>query len=247
MKINNRKKFESLPAGVLFDTDNTLYPYETAHLAAIEAVAVKAKKTLSISAADFNAAYSEARNDIKKALGDTASSHSRLLYMQRALEFLGLGSQPLIALDLEQTYWSFFLQNAHLFDGVEDLLASVRSYGIKAAIVTDLTAQIQFRKVVYFGLDRYFDYIVTSEEVGADKPSPLPFKLAIHKLGCDASKVWMIGDNPRNDIEGAKMALGATTIQKKHKGVVIGSGSQSPDAIIENFSDLSRLLSRLAR
>jgi putative hydrolase of the HAD superfamily len=55
-------------------------------------------------------AFKDARNEIKKRLGTVASSHSRLLYMQRAIEKLGLGTRILLVLDLEQTYWRTFLQ-----------------------------------------------------------------------------------------------------------------------------------------
>lgn len=119
------------------------------------------------------------------------------------LEIMGLGSQVLLALDFEQTYWRTFLSNAILFDDVKELLDDLRLLGIPTAIVTDLTAQIQFRKVVYFGLDQYFDYIVTSEEAGFDKPHPAPFTIALEKMRPKGNTIWMIGDNPVNDIRGA--------------------------------------------
>ena len=72
-------------------------------------------------------------------------------------------------LDLEQTYWRTFLINCKLFSGVLDFVQLLKSKGIATANITDLTAQIQFRKLVYFGLDEYFDYVVTSEEAGKDK------------------------------------------------------------------------------
>ena len=99
--------------------------------------------------------------------------------MQAMLENIGLGSQILIALDLEQTYWRTFLSNALIFKGVKEFLEDIRLSSIPTAIVTDLTSQIQFRKVIYFGLDHYFDYIVTSEEAGFDKPHESSFKIAI--------------------------------------------------------------------
>ena len=34
-------------------------------------------------------------------------------------------------------------------------------FSIPMVIVTDLTAQVQFRKIVYFGLDHRFDFVVT--------------------------------------------------------------------------------------
>ena len=138
-------------------------------------------------------------------------------------------------LDLEQTYWRTFLNNANLFDGVLELLDEIRLLGIPISIVTDLTAQIQFRKVVYFGLDKYFENIVTSEEAGNDKPHKSTFKLAVEKMNLDGDLVWMIGDNPVNDIGGAKKAINAVTIQKIHKGITVGEDENKPDATFKDY------------
>lgn len=245
MKIYNAAKFDRLPDAFLFDTDNTLYPYDPAHEKALNAVRVKVVKQLSISDREFDKAFKEARNQVKGRLKQTAASHSRLLYLQRMLEILGLGSQVLLALDYEQTYWRTFLSNAILFDGVKELLDEIRLLGIPTAIVTDLTAQIQFRKVVYFGLDHYFDFIVTSEEAGFDKPNNAPFQIALEKMGVRGDRVWMVGDNPVNDIRGARVEIGAVTIQKIHDGVQLGEGGDAPDAAFNSFSDLNRLVRNL--
>src|SRR5690606_37908829 len=219
MKIYRQERFTRLPDAFLFDTDNTLYPYDPAHAAAQNAVRDKVVSIFSLPANDFDKAFKEARAQVKARLQQTASSHSRLIYMQRMLEIMGLGSQVLLALDLEQTYWRTFLSNAALFEGVKELLDDIRLLGIPTAIVTDLTAQIQFRKVVYFGLDNYFDYVVTSEEAGFDKPHAAPFRIAIEKMRPKGDCIWMIGDNPINDILGAREQINATTLQKLHAGV----------------------------
>ena len=245
VKINNHERFNRLPDAFLFDTDNTLYPYDPAHAAAQKAVREKVMKTFSISQVDFDSAFNEARAQVKKRLNRTASSHSRLLYLQRMLEIMGLGSQVLLALDFEQTYWRTFLSNAVLFDGVKELLDDIRLLGIPTAIVTDLTAQIQFRKVVYFGLDNYFDYIVTSEEVGFDKPHEAPFQIALEKMRPKGDCIWMIGDNPVNDIGGGREKINAVTLQKIHAGVEVGTGINLPDAAFNDFSQLQAMIKRL--
>ena len=243
---NFKHQFQKLPDAILFDTDNTLYPYDPSHKVAQKAVRDKAIKTFSITAEEFDKAFNQARNEVKARLGHTAASHSRLLYLQRMLELLGLGSQVLLALDFEQTYWRTFLSNSVLFDEVTELLDDIRLLGIPTAIVTDLTAQIQFRKIVYFGLDHYFDYIVTSEEAGFDKPNEAPFKLAIEKMRPKGSCIWMIGDNAVNDIKGAKNKINAVTLQKIHHGVELGADENIPDASFEHFADLRKLLNELA-
>ena len=245
MKINNPERFNRLPDAFLFDTDNTLYPYDPAHAAAQLAVREKVARTFSISPEDFDKAFNEARSQVKKRLKHTASSHSRLLYLQRMLEIMGLGSQVLLALDFEQTYWRTFLSNAVLFEGVKDLLDDIRLLGIPTAIVTDLTAQIQFRKVVYFGLDQYFDYIVTSEEAGFDKPHEAPFQIALEKMRPKGDCIWMIGDNPVNDIRGGREKINAVVLQKLHSGVELGTQENAPDASFNEFASLRTLIAKL--
>lgn len=245
MKIFSDNKFTRLPDAILFDTDNTLYPYDPAHAAAQSAVRKKVIKTFSIKEDAFDHAFKEARQQVKCRLEGTASSHSRLLYMQRMLEIMGLGSQVLLALDFEQTYWRTFLSNAILFDEVKEFLDDLRLLGIPTAIVTDLTSQIQFRKIIYFGLDRYFDCIVTSEEAGFDKPHKAPFEFALEKLHPAGGCIWMIGDNPINDIRGAKENVNALTFQKVHHGVALGENENAPDAAFNEFKELRKFVASL--
>lgn len=246
VKIINADCFSRLPDAILFDTDNTLYHYDPAHATAMAAVRDKVSRTLSINAEVFDKTYAEARHQVKKRLLHTAASHSRLLYFQRMLEIIGLGSQVMLALDFEQTYWRTFLSSAVLFDDVKELLDDLRLLGVPTAIVTDLTAQIQFRKVVYFGLDRYFDYIVTSEEAGHDKPHKAPFHIAVEKMRPRGDCIWMIGDNPVNDIQGGREQINAVTLQKMHNGVEAGTGAMEPDAFFGDYKDLRKLLAKLA-
>lgn len=246
MTFRNEERLRRRPDAVLFDTDNTLYAYQPAHEAAMNAVRIKVMKSLSMSADQFNAMFVRARHEVKADLTGKASSHSRLLYFQRMLELVGLRSQVLMALDFEQTYWRTFLSNAKLFDDVKELLDDLRFKGIPTAIVTDLTSQIQFRKIVYFGLDSYFDYIITSEEAGHDKPHRASFDLAIKKMKLSGNCIWMVGDDPVSDLMGARDAVGAIVIQKVHPGVEIGKGEMEPDLIVHHFRELREFVNNLS-
>lgn len=239
LKVINKNLKIIKPDAVLFDTDNTLYEYEPANNKAVKAVANKIKNLIGISEKRFFEKYLQAKNEVKMQLGKTASSHSRLLYFQRLLEILGFKSQLLIALDLEQTFWRTFLENAPLFDGVKELFFMLKKEKIPIAIVTDLTSHIQLRKLTYFGLEDVFDAVVTSEEVGADKPDPKVFLLALKKLKLTKkNSIWMIGDNPYADIYGGKK-INAFTLQKLHKGIKQGTDQNMPDVVFNNFFHLS--------
>ena len=241
LEIRRSDAFGQPPKAVIFDTDNTLYPYDPSHRAALAAAEEKACKLLGVARERFREAYTEARDAVKRQLGETASSHSRLLYYQRAIERLGMKSQLLMTLDLEQTYWRTFLGASALFPNVKEFVQDLGSAGIATAIITDLTSQIQFRKIIYFGLDGFFDYVVTSEEAGADKPAFAPFRLAIEKLDLPPAEIWMIGDNAAADIDGGRSA-GMVTLQKRHAGVAVVDGANGADAVFDDFGDLGRWL-----
>ncbi len=244
MQLRHPDRFQARPQAVLFDLDNTLYPYDPAHEAAWRAVVDKLSGAFSITPRRCEQAFREARDQVKAQLGRTASSHSRLLYFQRMLEIEGLGSRLLSVLDLEQTYWRTFLRNAVPFDGVRELLDDLRLSDIPVALVTDLTAQIQFRKLVYWRLDNDFDSVVTSEEAGADKPHEAPFRLVREKVRAAGDVLWMIGDDPEADIRGARDAIGAVTLQKVHPGVRKGRDDTAPDAWFGDFQELRGFMRR---
>ena len=75
---------------------------------------------------------------------------------------------------------------------------------IPICCVTDLTAEIQFKKLSYLNLENHIKYIVTSEEVGIEKPHRKMFEKALEKLRLKSSQVIMIGDSLEKDISGAE-------------------------------------------
>jgi HAD superfamily hydrolase (TIGR01549 family) len=244
MKLFNAERLQEKPDAILFDLDNTLYAYDPAHEAGMTAVWLKLHQVCGVDSDKASRAFDEARQQVKNRLGHTAASHHRLLYMQRMLELMGLGSQVLLALDLEQTYWRYFLQKASLFQGVREALDEIRLLSIPVAIVTDLTSAIQFRKMIYFGLDQYFDCVVTSEEAGADKPHAAIFHLTIEKLRPAGNRIWMIGDSLEKDVRGSRQALDAVTLYKGREGEALAFKDDAPDASFSNFLELSRWCQR---
>jgi len=223
---------------VVFDTDNTIYPYDPAHKFAIRAVINKITNTYEINESDVINTLNKARIKIKKNLGNTASSHSRLLYFQKTLELLGYQTQIFDSLDLEEIYWSNFLLKANLFHNLTEFIKDIRALNIKLSIITDLTVQIQFRKLIFFNLDEYFDFVVTSEESGADKPKNNSFDLLREKSSLKKSRnILMIGDDKVKDINAAKKN-GFLSLQKVHKGVDIEKNIKRTDGYFNSYTDL---------
>lgn len=246
-KPYNETNLASVPDAILMDLDNTVYPYDICADRAYAAVAKKVEVTFSISPGNFKTAYISARRRVKDRLGATASAHSRLLYINEALHILGLGFHPVTILELEQIYWREYLSNLEPFEGLVDFINEVRANDIPLVLVTNLTCDIQLRKLMFARLDRSFDCMVTSEEAGADKPSPMPYFGALEKIGLSAENhtIWMIGDDVEADIKGAKNAIGAITFLKTDLPSLAKKSISDADAAFSNFLSLKNHFSSL--
>lgn len=184
------------PTMMVFDLDDTLYEYARCDAAGRDALFRFSTEELGVKAPAFAEAFLQARLNVKERLGETASSHSRLLYCHEALELIGLRSEPHVALVMEQEYWRNYLLAMELRPGVIDLLQTLRYNDVATAIVTDLTAQIQFRKLYHLDIAKLIDHVVCSEETALEKKSLQPFRLLASRVAPAALEcVWFVGDN----------------------------------------------------
>lgn len=188
--------------GVIFDIDGTLYSYLANDKVALKSLCEFAEKNLSVDKENFLQAYGEARRIVKEQLTDGGSRHSRVLFFQTTLELLGKNSFLYIR-DMYECYWSNFLKGMKPFDGATEFIRKLKANGIKIALCTDMTAQIQYRKINQLGLCDYIDFMVSSEETGLEKPAPIMFELALKKLNVDAKDAAYFGDTLDRDIKGA--------------------------------------------
>ena len=105
-----------------------------------------------------------------------------------------------------------------LAPGITDVLASLRSAGLRLAIVCDvgLTPSPTLReRLRRFGVLDAFDAWAFSDETGWFKPAPEAFAPALEAVGLgitDGESVAHVGDNPRTDVAGA-LGLGMLAIR----------------------------------
>lgn len=183
-----------VPQLVIIDLDDTLYDYGIANRAGEKALNEFIASVLNQSSSDIAAELSKARITLKSRLGEVAASHSRLLYVREFLNSKQIQIHASFALECEQVFWREYLLSSSLFPGVIEFLTYLRLRKTQLVLVTDLTTSIQLRKLAWFGLDKFFDLVLTSEEAGGDKKSGLPEDL-LHKLLVPTpERIWSIGD-----------------------------------------------------
>ena len=190
--------------GVLLDIDNTIYHYNSCHKLAQNFLLKELSRLLNSPFESIKTEFLKARKIVNERLNGTASSHSRFLYIQLTLEKILGGSDFYNTIKLEKLYWDIFLEKMVLSIDAKKFILKCNEKNIPICCLTDLTAEIQFKKVLKLNLENNIKYIVTSEEVGIEKPNKKMFQSALKKLKLSTNEVIMIGDSAEKDIFGAK-------------------------------------------
>ena len=190
---------------VLFDIDNTLYDFDHANLRALDAVGEYTQREFGWDAGSFRERNRNMMQAMHARMGDVSAYHNRLIRFQNMLEQEGLPLYP-HALRMYQLYWDTVIETAVVSPGAEDVLRGLKEQGYRIGIGTDMTAWIQFQKLERLQLLPYIDFLVSSEEACAEKPTKPMFDLCVKKAGCTAGECLFIGDSLERDYRGAKNA-----------------------------------------
>lgn len=124
--------------------------------------------------------------------------------------------------------------------GVANLIADLHAAGIPMAICSGSHRPEIDRLLALAKLARYFETIVTTEDVAASKPSPEGYLLAFERL-CErhpqlsANRCIVFEDAAAGIIAARGAGMHAIALRKDYGEI----DSAGPDAVIESFSDVT--------
>ena len=95
------------------------------------------------------------------------------------------------------------------------------------------------------GLADLFSGCVTARDAGAAKPDPRIFAAATDLAGSDPARTLHVGDHPRYDVDGARMA-GLRTAWVNRTGADWPAELAAPDLVVTDIAGLSACLPKLA-
>lgn len=147
--------------------------------------------------------------------------------------------------ELAQAHWRAELAGTRMYDDVVLLLEAARAAGIRTAIITNGPGTVQRGKLAAVGLTDAFDAVLVSAEVGAAKPDPRIFEVALAELGVAPERAWHIGDTLAFDIAGAR-AAGVEAVWLNRDGVSRDAAEAVPHREIASLAELVPLLARAA-
>lgn len=201
---------------VIFDVDNTLYSFSKAHVAACEALTEYASAELGLEREFFRRLMRGTMDELQVYMGDVAAVHNRTIRYQNLLESRGLPLHPHV-LRMDAVYWDTLIDRSVPSPGAGETLKLLKEKGVRIGIGTDMTARVQFRKLEALGLLAYVDFFVSSEEAGAEKPSPVFFARCMEKADCENAECLFIGDSLEKDVLGP-IAVGMKAVWYRPEG-----------------------------
>lgn len=134
-------------------------------------------------------------------------------------------------------------------EGIDDLLAYLKPR-FRLGIVSNTTFSREMdliRGLTMVGLNRYFDAVVTSVDVGVEKPDPQIFLEATRRLNVKPEECVMVGNRLDADILGANK-LGMKTILFQWANDDRSSPltpDENPTWIAHSTKDIREIISKL--
>ncbi len=122
---------------------------------------------------------------------------------------------------------------------VRETLIKLKAKGLTLGIVSDAPRMQAWLRLAEMNLAEFFDVVIALEDTHKLKPSKMPFRQAIKKLGLRPGEILFVGDNPLRDIRGAK-SVGMKTALAKYGQVM--KGEAKPDFVLKKASDLVKVV-----
>ncbi|KAJ8925330.1 hypothetical protein NQ315_009160 [Exocentrus adspersus] len=130
---------------------------------------------------------------------------------------------------------------------VKNLIHSLRQHYF-VALITNGPSCGQWEKVERLKLKPFFDTILVSGDLPYEKPHYKIFHDACDHLGIAPHQCIMVGDKLKTDILGGIQAgLGGTVWTPLNDNRILLETDPKPDFIIENVTDLPKLLTKVKR
>lgn len=139
-------------------------------------------------------------------------------------DFIGSGIQRLVERSLQAA-------------GLERL----RGSGLRIACVTNKAAAFTTPLLEKSALARFFDAVVTADQVGARKPHPEPFLFACRQLQIEPTAATVIGDSA-NDSEAARAAGCRVFLVSYGYSEGCDVRTLNADAVVASFTEAAELL-----
>lgn len=182
-----------------------------------------------------------------------------IIPVTKLLRIVGLNSEEGIkkGADISKKVFLEKEKEIKLFSDVKPAVSKLKANGYSLGVVSQQMKSLNERQLKLFRIAKYFDCVISFEDSPEQKPSPIPIKKALEKLGLPPSEVIFCGDM-KEDILAGKAAGVMTIAVVRENGSydkeIHGSyhtkemlESVHPDKIFNNLLELVNFLDQNSR
>jgi len=196
------------PRAVLFDLDDTLFDHARATRVALGTLREVDPVFGQWSIDELDRRHRMVLDTWHQEVlaGRTSIDQARIARFAELVVQAGADGGEKRAAVLAGRYRSAYETAWYTVPGARPLLEAIASQGLRVAVVTNNVRREQELKLARCGLTSLVEVLVTSEEVGVQKPDPKIFQTTLDRVGVAAPDAIMVGDAWATDIEGARRA-----------------------------------------
>lgn len=121
-------------------------------------------------------------------------------------------------------------------------LIELAKMGMKLAVISDAPSREAWLRLCYLNLHHIFDSVVTFDDTGERKPSPVPFQKVLEMLNVQGSEAIMIGDWAERDMVGAAK-VGMKTVFARY-GNTFGTIESGADYDVNDIQELIEIVKK---
>lgn len=197
----------------------------------------------NIGQKEFLNAYTEAHEKYRIIRYEQLTEVTNAVWISEALQNLGYEAaeeDPRIKIAVN-IFFEDYLNSLRLRPCAKKLLEKVAE-NCKLGLISNFT----YAPIIYAGLrkldiNKFFNAVLVSEDVGWRKPHPKIFEECLNRLHARAERTIFVGDSPSEDIKGAKM-VGIKTIfipSQFYSFKNLKESSQKADKTVKSLRELN--------
>jgi len=184
---------------LLFDLDDTLLDFGKAQVLAF-------KKLLEDEKIEYNDELFEKYETINKSLWrsfERGEISNKEVTSERFIRFFALFDRKVDGSEIDNRYRDYLAEGNQLFEGIIEMLEKL-IITHKLYVASNGIGITQHTRLKNNNLNKYFERIFISEEIGSKKPDREFFDIIFKEIGVEnREEVLMIGDTLTSDILGA--------------------------------------------
>lgn len=190
---------------IFFDLDRTIWDFDKNSIKTLKEIFQKYKleNILNCPFDDFYLIYKKHNTVLWEAYRNNQIKKEKLSLERFLFTLNDFNNYDLLLANyIAEDYIKLSPQKNELLPNAKDTLEFLYKK-FKLHIITNGFKEVQFIKLKNSGIDKFFTHVITSEEVGVQKPDRRIFEFALQKTGAKAENSIMIGDDLKVDVDGA--------------------------------------------